>query len=386
MSDNTQVNTGSGDVIRDIDRTAQGIPAKTQVVQLDAGGESAESLVSGVNPLPVADPVLAGATSSDAPLATFLVGDPNGDFAGVKLLEEAMTDGSGFAINVKQIGQQYKVDANNALVLSDAVGPFTLSFLPGAATQVFDTTGYSWISATTGVLGSIITPTWSNDGINFSSANCLYPLGTSNTAVPQASLSNANTSYVIGVAARYVKFPSVVNATVAVLYFRTGTPPLINVAQSQNLTLISGSAPVNGGVGGTFGVGGIGAPGGISASSNSGNPVQIAGTDSGTPGVNKLAGSFVGSPTLRTVLLDNTGRLRLAEEGAQTTIAGTPALNVQDSTQFEGQSIAELLAQILFELRVANQQRDEFSRAIQTAGGLADEPAAYRAEQSIFIQ
>lgn len=49
MADNTQVNTGTGDVIRDIDRAG----VKTQIVGLDAGGSGAESLVSLTNPLPV---------------------------------------------------------------------------------------------------------------------------------------------------------------------------------------------------------------------------------------------------------------------------------------------------------------------------------------------
>lgn len=55
MADNTQVNSGSGDTVRDIDRSLNSIviAAKTQVVQLDAGGQSAESLVSAGNPLPV---------------------------------------------------------------------------------------------------------------------------------------------------------------------------------------------------------------------------------------------------------------------------------------------------------------------------------------------
>lgn len=59
MADNTQVVAGSGDTVRDIDRSANAvaIAAKTQVVQLDAGGQNAESLVSAANPMPV---VVAG--------------------------------------------------------------------------------------------------------------------------------------------------------------------------------------------------------------------------------------------------------------------------------------------------------------------------------------
>lgn len=50
MVDNTQIAGGSGDTIRDIDRSG----VKTQVIQLDAGGQSSESLVSLTNPLPSA--------------------------------------------------------------------------------------------------------------------------------------------------------------------------------------------------------------------------------------------------------------------------------------------------------------------------------------------
>ena len=41
--------------------------------------------------------------SSDAADYTVIVGDPNGDFAGVNLLEQAMTDGSGLVLNVKTL-------------------------------------------------------------------------------------------------------------------------------------------------------------------------------------------------------------------------------------------------------------------------------------------
>jgi hypothetical protein len=55
MVDNTQVNSGTGDTVRDIDRSLNPTPiaAKTQVVQIDAGGQNGESLVSGGSPLPV---------------------------------------------------------------------------------------------------------------------------------------------------------------------------------------------------------------------------------------------------------------------------------------------------------------------------------------------
>jgi hypothetical protein len=58
VADNTILLPASGgDTIRDIDRSQNSNPiaAKTQVVQLDAGGEGQESLVSAANPLPITD-------------------------------------------------------------------------------------------------------------------------------------------------------------------------------------------------------------------------------------------------------------------------------------------------------------------------------------------
>jgi hypothetical protein len=50
MADNSQVVGGSGDFIRDKDRSG----VKTQIVGLDLGiGDGAESLMSGTNPVPV---------------------------------------------------------------------------------------------------------------------------------------------------------------------------------------------------------------------------------------------------------------------------------------------------------------------------------------------
>lgn len=59
MTDNTQINTGTGDTIRDIDR---GSGIKTQIVQIDAGGALAESLVSTGNPLPTNLMKIGGST------------------------------------------------------------------------------------------------------------------------------------------------------------------------------------------------------------------------------------------------------------------------------------------------------------------------------------
>lgn len=49
MADNTQINTGSGDLIRGLDKAG----VKTQVMSLDIGGTGVESLLSSTNPMPV---------------------------------------------------------------------------------------------------------------------------------------------------------------------------------------------------------------------------------------------------------------------------------------------------------------------------------------------
>jgi len=71
------------------------------------------------------------------------------------------------------------------------------------------------------------------------------------------------------------------------------------------------------------------------------------------------------------------------------TSANTGAFNagttyVQDATQFEGQSQIELMAQILLELKILNQQIYELPRLIATGTQARDEPQTLRIEPSIF--
>jgi len=111
----------------------------------------------------------------------------------------------------------------------------------------------------------------------------------------------------------------------------------------------------------------------------------------------------------RRILSDTTGRLQIAgfnaisaqfantsttnpltAVGAITgTNQATAALNVQDTAQFEGQSLVELLALMLLELRIANQQRYEMvyllNNGIQNA---MDPPENFRNDSSslFFVQ
>lgn len=71
MADNTQLNVGvSGDEVRAKDlslSTVTPINAKTQIIQIDKGGQAMENLVSEQNPLPVT--IAAPFVSQDVPLS-----------------------------------------------------------------------------------------------------------------------------------------------------------------------------------------------------------------------------------------------------------------------------------------------------------------------------
>ena len=105
MSDNSNSSGGTGDAIRTIDKTAY-TGAKTPVTLLDIGGGdgTGESLVTAANPIPVSDKNNAAATTSDGPLYEVLTGDPNGDYAGVPILDMILDASSGEGLNVRQIG------------------------------------------------------------------------------------------------------------------------------------------------------------------------------------------------------------------------------------------------------------------------------------------
>lgn len=96
MADNTTLNVGaSGDVIRDIDRSG----VKTQVVQLDAGGSSAESLVSAANPMPAYPPPFTqtGTFTATGQTVQFAAGLKGACTVGVSLTPNAMVAFSLFA-------------------------------------------------------------------------------------------------------------------------------------------------------------------------------------------------------------------------------------------------------------------------------------------------
>ena len=152
MVDNTVLNPGaSGDKIRDLDR--QGGTVKTQVVQLDFGGVSAnpESLVSTGNPLPVSPPALAAQVTSAVASALVLKASAGSlcslvastTAAGWIMLFDATSAPADGTVAPKWA---YPLSAGGALNMA---WPNPLSFATGI-TAVFSTTGpFTKLASTT---------------------------------------------------------------------------------------------------------------------------------------------------------------------------------------------------------------------------------------------
>ena len=165
--------------------------------------------------LPTQDHTLQAAQSTDNPIKVSITGDEAGDFAGVNLLEQVMTDGTGLAINTRTLNPP-KLDVNNAAIPSDAPPSATL-YLGVNSPQTIDTTGYqSIIFQQTAAVA--ITVTHSNDGVNFQSVFGIPLTAASNTYV-SATGAIAQLVYAFPVAAKFVRF-SAATATSLIVYLR----------------------------------------------------------------------------------------------------------------------------------------------------------------------
>ena len=171
--------------------------------------------VDSATPLPVTDLATVSAKTSDSPQFVAITGDPSGDFAGINLLEQAMTDNTGLQVNVKEQFPPLK-DVRGAAIPSDAPPSATL-YLGVNVPQTIDTTGYQSIifQQTAAVT---ITVTHSNDGVNFQPVFGIPLTAASNTYV-SATGAIAQLVYAFPVAAKFVRF-SAATATSLIVYLR----------------------------------------------------------------------------------------------------------------------------------------------------------------------
>ena len=301
----------------------------------------------------------------------------------------AMDETNNTPLNVKLQAQNsgIKQDLSGAFILSDAPAPVLVTTGVTNTTNIIDTQGYQTIHLTTGstfaATGGI---QFSNDGVIFAQSNMMTIAGVYATAFV------ASTNYIIPVQGRFARI--VATTFGSYTYFLRNIP---SQQTGQNLTAIGGTATVSGGVAGTLGVGGTSPVGGGTSS----NPVIIGGVD--PIGFTRRATStmlgdlITGNRTIPTssaaLSSTTTGNTPIGSAGYINQIPHT----VQDTSQFEGQTQTELLAQLLQEIKILNQQMYELPKVLSLAlqgptapqqGSnvqLGDDPFILRNDSSIFI-
>ena len=269
MADNTQINqtTLPGDVIRTVDRST----AKTQIVGIDIGGDTGagnETLLTQSNPMPVAVVDTDASQAIDNPAFQTIVGLPDGDYAGLPLLELVMNPVSGEALNVNILNQ--KTDALGAAVPSDAVMLLPVTLGVSGTICVVDTKGYAAISLE-------LAGTWAGSVTFFSTndlQNTVAVYGISE-ASPMSVINSAtaNGQYTFSTrGGRYfvAKLAYTSGLLVAVPVLRRDP---VAVGVSANIQQLAGSTVVTGGLAGTLGVGGPTAVG----SAPAGYPTYVGG-------------------------------------------------------------------------------------------------------------
>jgi hypothetical protein len=318
---------------------------------------------------------LNAAQTQDQPLFTAITGDPVGDFAGVNLLESVITGDLQFNVNVVN---PPKLDPRGAMILSDAPAPIILNG-PAGSVYYIDTIGYNSISFTSGTLVGSASIAMSNDGINWASATGFT---TSSGNLPTSIIGNiASATTHFSCVARYMRVTITTTCSLTA-YLRTAQLTQNPLTPIPTNLFVGTTTAVTGGLAGTLGVGG----GSAIAVAPTYNPVTAGTVDTGTPGV------LAAVPVTRRLLSDNQGRIRNAEEASVYPFNQGPlkggdqggTLNVQDSTQYEGQSIAELLFQILMELKIQSQQLYDLPQYLNSGTITQDDPARFRADPTFF--
>ena len=305
-----------------------------------------------------------------------------------------------------------KQDLSGAFILSDAPAPVTVNLTATNNSYIIDTTGYQTIHLTTNTTfaatGGIA---FSNDGITFVQAPMSTVPGVWSTAFV------AVTNYTIPVQGRFARIiattggqftyylrnisTQVTHQNLAAIGGAAVAPALAQLG--MNVVQVGGTAAVTGGLAGTLAVGGSVAAGVAPTT----NPIIAGGIDPGgltrrlfsdatgrliiNPySLNVQVPSSLAGVTLTTSAGGNIAPVSLAGYNNQVPLA------VQDTSQFEGQTQIELLAQILQEMKIMNQQLYELPRiiagqlnGINTAGAMpiftyGDEPTAMRNDASLF--
>ena len=319
----------------------------------------------------------------------------------------AMDETNNSPLNIKFQPQNsgVKQDLSGAFVLSDAPTPVQVNLTATANISVIDTQGYQTISITTGA-GLVAAVAGSNDGLTYQAM-----LGYSMLSGLSTSALAASGNYIFPCLTRYIRIIASVGGQFT-YYLRNQpfTNNLVNLQQINGVTVsqatsqlgvnivnVGGTGTISGGLAGTLGVGGTNAVGVASVS----NPVLIGGVDptglARRATTTMLGDLITGNRTIPTNLAalssTTTGNTPIGSASYNNQIPHT----VQDTSQFEGQTQTELLAQMLQEIKILNQQLYELPKVLSLAlqgptapqqGSnvqLGDDPFILRNDSSIFI-
>jgi hypothetical protein len=232
----------------------------------------------------------------------------------------------------------------------------------------------------------------SNDGVNWVGT---VPFYTTADNKPGTQISGAQAVLIPCI----TKFIRLVGGTGGVYSFSATLKNTYTQTPGNSTGLVTtsyGSIPAIGPSGSLNNFVGTGAAGYVAGQFANGTtnvpyPIVVGGRQFPVPGA--LGG------IIRTFLLDSDGRVTVTATDQTKSPTSTSSLQtvsnnfqngaslqVTDLSQFEGQSVIELLAQVLLELRIANQYLSELPRQLNNGQNNLDDPSQFRAEQSIFAQ
>ena len=298
------------------------------------------------------------------------------------------------------------LDKSNAVILSDGI-QYKIQGATGQYAATIDCTGYnsfSWHSST-----QQIQILHGNDGINFYAT-----YGYSSTYVAGNSTLSAGAVWTGPIFTKYLRiYITIAGNNAGTLTLKQAPSPFAPNFQNSgqgfqgvNIHGVAGSS--------ISGYSGVPVQGGsiqnnaFTTTSSTGYPILIGG-QFWDP--NNLSSQQANTVYSRALVTDGAGRLIVASgvnPGANVpgpytantaavyntaipgmATAGSNPYNVnvtltQDTAHFEGQSTIELLAQILLELRIMNQQMYELPRLIASGQSSTDPPELMRVEPSIF--
>jgi hypothetical protein len=307
----------------------------------------------------------------------------------------AMDETNNSPLNVKLQVQNsgIKQDLSGAFILSDAPQPVTVLAQIGSV-NIIDTTGYQTIHlSTNATFAAASGVAFSNDGVTFGTN---APLMTASGAYSTAL--SAATSYTIPVLARFARITATTGGQFT--YVLRNTPAQLT---GQNLLAVGGAAinPATAQLGVNIQQTGGTAVVAVGATQTA-LPLSIGGVDP-VGASRRLTSTMLGDLIIanRTIPTSNAAIGSATTGNAPIGAAGyinQVALTVQDTSQYEGQSQIEILALILQELKIMNQQIFELPRLQQAAfngstaavpvqiAQLGDEPKDMRDDASLFGQ